>query len=186
MRKIKLWFVFLVVLLVAAPLMGGVSRAEDTYTLQYITSATGINYLEFVQGISGFTLPHFSDSGEVSVGFNNVNINGVFNHNIGIDDFRNQSSVAFFNIEPGLAVLPVTFSEQMFSQGIRITVNDFNYASNQNFNSFQGSGIVVLDVMACSFCNQFTSLTFNIGKNAIPSTPLTSVLSVMPGRCQET
>jgi hypothetical protein len=40
---------------------------------------------------------------------------------------------------------------------------------------------VVLDLMAGSFCNQFTSLTFNMGKNAIPSIPLSTVLSVMQG-----
>jgi uncharacterized Zn-binding protein involved in type VI secretion len=183
MRKFRLWFVFLAVLLVAAPLMGGVSLAEDTYTVQYITSVTGgtTNYLSFLQGISGFSVSSFGDTALVNVGFNNVDIGGVYNRNIGIGSFRNQGSVTFLNIEPSLEVSPVTFIGQMFSQGNQVTAGDFNYAVNLNFNGFRGSGIVVLNVMAGSFCNQFTSLTFNMGKNAIPSTPLSSVLSVMQG-----
>jgi hypothetical protein len=142
MRKIKLWFAFLVVLLVAAPLQGGVSRAEDTYTLQYITSATGstTNYLSYLQGISGFNVSYFEDTALVNVGFNNVDISDVYNRNIGIGNFRNQGSVALLNIEPNLQVAPVTFVGQMFSQGNHVTAGDFNYAVIMNLNGFRGSG----------------------------------------------
>jgi hypothetical protein len=181
MRKLRRWFVFLAILLIGAPLLGGVSQAQDTYTLQYITSITSLNYLSYVQGISGFNLSLYGDSAEVNVGFNNFEINGVYNRNVGIGSFRNQGSVAFINIEPNQDVLPLTYSGQMFSQGNRVMIGNFNYAVNLNINNLRGSGLIVLDVVAGSFCNQFTSLTFNMGKNAIPTTPPTNVLSVTQG-----
>jgi hypothetical protein len=181
MRRLRLWCIFLLVLLVAGPLSGGVCLAqENTYTIQYIMTIAGadINYLGFLQGISGFKLNSYNDSGLVNVGFNNVAITGLYNRNLGIGSFRNQGSVALINIQPDAPVAPVIFSGQMFSQANNVTVGDYNYAVNMNFNGLQGSGIVILDVMAGSFSNQFTSLTVNIGKNAIPSTPLTSIFQV--------
>jgi hypothetical protein len=129
----------------------------------------------------GVYLNNFSDNLTVNVGFNNVEINGVYNRNIGAGQFRNQGSLAFINMEPDQEVTPVTFVGQMFSQGNKVTVGNYNYAVNVNFNDFRGSGIVVLDVMAGSFCNQLTCLTVNMGKSAIPQQPLASVLSVMQG-----
>jgi hypothetical protein len=181
MRKFKLWLVFICVLLAAAPLQGGVCLAEENnYTLQYITTIAGgtFNYLGYLQGISGFTFDSYSDNGLVNIGFNNVDITGVYNRNIGIGSFRNQGSVALINIEPDLQTSPVIFSGYMFSQGNKVTVGDYNYAVKMNFNGIQGSGIVILDAMAGSFSNQFTSLTVNIGKNAISSTPLDSIFKV--------
>jgi hypothetical protein len=179
MRKPRLWFFCLVALLVTAPLQGGVSLAEENFIVQEITTATGINYLGVVQGISGFSVPSFSDRGKVSLSFNDVDISGIYNRNFGIGSFRNQSSVAFVNIEPSQDVLPMTFFGQMFSQGNKVTVGDYNYAINMNFSGFRASGIVVLDLMAGSFSNQTTSVTFNMGRNAIPPTPPASVLSVI-------
>jgi hypothetical protein len=181
MRRFRHWFVCLLFLLVAAPLLGGVSLAEEnTYTLQYITTVSGsaLNYLGFLQGISGFTSNSFTENGLVNVGFNNVDISGVYNRNIGIGSFRNQGSVALLNIQPDMQVAPMLYSGQQFSQANKVTVGDYNYAVNLNFNGLQGSGVVLLDVMAGSFSNQFTSLTVNIGKNAIFSTPLNSVFKV--------
>ena len=181
MRKFRLCGVFLIVLLVAAPLLGGVSLAEDTYTLQYITTVTGgLNYLNYVQGISGFNINSFSDSARVNIGFNNIEVVGVYNRNMGIGSFRNQGSIALVNIQPDMEVSPMLYSGQMYSQGNQVTVGDYNYAINLNFNSFHGSGLVVIDVMAGSFSNQFTSLTFNMGRNAI-QTSTNSALKVMPG-----
>ena len=180
MQKLSFVIIFLAVLLVAAPFQAGVALAEDTYNLQYITTITGINYLGYQQGISGFSIPNFSDSGLVTVNFNDVTVNGIYNRNIGIGSFRNQGTVTFANIEPNLFVNPMTYAGQMFSQGNKVNVNDFNYAVNLNFNKFQASGIVALDVMAGSFCNQFTSLTFNMGKNAI-APPSVSILNVTRG-----
>jgi hypothetical protein len=184
MRKFKSWLISLVVLLLAAPLLGGICRAEENnYTLQYITAVTGggLSYLGFLQGISGVNLNSFSDTGVVNVGFNNIDISGIYNKNIGIGSYRNQGSVSLVNIEPNQQVSPTLFSGYMFSQGNKITVGDYNYAVNMNFNAFQGSGIVILDVMAGSFSNQFTSLTFNMGKNAIPQTPSPSFFGVAQG-----
>ena len=184
MRTCRRWFVFLVVLLAAAPLRGGVCQAQDydNYTVQYITSIAGNpNYLGYLQGISGFQVTTGAEKQLVNVGFNNVDITGVYNRNVGIGNFRNQGSVAFVNIAPDQEVSPVTFLGQMFSQGNKVTIGSYDYAVNLNFNSFHGSGIVVLDVMAGSFSNSFTSVTFNMGKNAIPSTPLSSALSVTQG-----
>ena len=181
MRKPRLWFFCLVALLVAATLQGGVSLAEENYIVQDITTATGINYLGVVQGISGFSVSSFSDRGKVSLGFNNVDISGIYNRNFGIGSFRNQSSVAFVNIDANQDVLPMTFFGQMFSQGNKVTIGDYNYAINMNFSGFRASGIVVLDLMAGSFSNQATSVTFNMGRNAIPQTPPSSVLKVVQG-----
>ena len=180
MQKLRLAAIFLAVLLVAAPLQG-VSLAEDTYTIQYITTIAGAqNYLGFVQGISGFSIPSFTDSGRVTMNFSNASVSGVYNQNIGIGSFRNQGAVALANIMPNQDVAPVTFSGLMFSQSNQVTVGDYNYAVSMNFINFKASGLVVLNVMAGSLCNQFTSLTFNLGKNAI-ATPGTSIFSVTKG-----
>ncbi len=179
MQKLRLTAVLLTVWLLAAPFLGA-SLAEDNFTLQSIVTATGINYLSYVQAISGFNVPNFTDSGKVTMNFSNVTVNGIYNANIGMGSFRNQGSLAFVNITPNQDLLPQTYVGQMFSQGNRVTVGDYNYAVNMNFNNFTGSGIVVLNVMAGSFCNQFTSLSFNMGKNVI-APPSVSVLSVTKG-----
>jgi uncharacterized Zn-binding protein involved in type VI secretion len=180
MRKFKLCLVFIVALLVAAPLLGGVSLAEDTYTVQYITTVagSGLIYLNYLQGISGFTLNSFSDSGLVNASFKNVTVNGIYNRAVGIGSFRNQGSVALINVEPDMQVSPVNIVGQSYSQGNQVTLGDYNYAVKLNFNNFGGSGLMVLDMMAGSFCNQFTSLTFNMGKNAIPQSPISTIFGV--------
>jgi hypothetical protein len=182
MHKLKLGAAFLAVLLVAVPFTAGVSQADDnTYTLQYITTASGINYVGFLQSISGCTVSSFGASDLVNVGFDNVTVNGLYNRAIGVGNYRNQGSVAFVNIEPNQKVNPVTFSGQMTSQNNQVAISDYNYGVNLNFNGFHGTGIVVLDVMAGSFSNQFTSLTFNMGKGAIPATAPSSVFSAVQG-----
>ena len=179
MQKLRLAAIFLAVLLAAAPLQG-VCQAEDNFTVQSIVTMSGVNYVGVLQGISGFTLPYFTDSGAISMNFSNVTVNGVYNRTIGIGSFRNLGSLAFINLMPNQDVAPVTFSGQMFSQGNQVGVGDYNYGVNVKFNNFRASGIVVLNVMAGSFCNQFTSLSFNMGKNAI-APPSVSVLSVTQG-----
>jgi hypothetical protein len=179
MKRVRSTAVLLAVLLMAAPLPG-VARAQDNYTIQYISTAAGINYMGFLQGISGIAMPYYSDQGLVNVNFSNVTVAGIYNRNIGIGSFRNQGSLAMVNVQPNQEVLPATFSGQMFSQGNRVMVGDYNYAVNLNFNNFRGSGLLVLNVMAGSFCNQFTSLSFNMGKNAV-APPSVSVLSVAQG-----
>ncbi len=180
MQKLRLVAIFLAVLLVAAPLHG-VSQAENTYTIQYITTILGAqNYLGFVQGISGFTIPNFSDAGSITMNFNNATVSGVYNQNLGIGSLRNQGAVALVNIMPNQDVAPVIYSGLMYSQGNQVTVNNYNYAVNMNFTNFNASGLVVLNVMAGSLCNQFTSLTFNLGKNAIAS-PSTTIFSETKG-----
>jgi|WetSurMetagenome_2_1015567.scaffolds.fasta_scaffold40853_1 hypothetical protein len=180
MAKLRLVAVILAVLLMAAPLMG-VSRAEDNYTLQYITTVAGpINYIGYIQAISGFTINSFTDSGRVTMNFNNASVSGIYNQNIGIGSFRNQGSVAMVNIMPTQDVTPAIFYGQMYSLGNRVNVGDYNYAVNLNFNNFTGAGIVVLNIMAGSFCNQFTSVSFNMGRNAVAA-PSTTILSVIQG-----
>ena len=179
MKKLLLGAVLLAVLLVTAPLQG-VLQAEDNFTIQSITTLAGPNFVGFTQGISGFTLQNFNDAGAVGMNFSNVNVSGVYNRTIGIGSFRNQGSLAFVNIMPGQDVAPVTFSGLMFSQGNRVTVGDYNYAVNMNFTNFNASGMVVLNVMAGSLCNQFTSLTFNLGNHAI-APPSVSILSLTKG-----
>jgi hypothetical protein len=182
MSKLRRCAIVLAVLLVATPLLGGVSLAQDNYTLQYITSYAGNpNYLEFQQGISGFSLSNFSQTGTANVNFTNTSVSGVYNKNFGIGSFSNQGSVAFLNLQPNLEVTPMTLSGEMFSQGNQVSGGNYNYGVNLTFNGFQGTGLVALNVMAGSFCNQFTSLTFNMGKNAISQTPSTPDMRVMQG-----
>jgi hypothetical protein len=181
MHKMRRGAIFLAVLLVAAPLLGGVCLAQtkNNYTLQYITSASGINYLDYLQGISGVSLPNFfSDKGQVDIGFANVNANGIYNSTIGTGSFRNQGSVAFVNIDTTLNVTPMTVSGQMFSQGNQVGIGGINYNINLDFNGLKGTGLFIINGMAGSFSNQFTSLTLNMGKNAIPQTPLNNVIDV--------
>jgi hypothetical protein len=179
MKRVSLAAVLLAVLLMAAPLPG-VARAQDNYTIQHITTGAGLNYMAFLQGISGIVIPSYSDQGLVNINFSNVTVAGIYNRSIGIGSFRNQGSLVMVNIQPNQEVIPATFSGQMFSQGNRVMVGDYNYAVNLNFNNFRGAGLLVLNVMAGSFCNQFTSLSFNMGKNAV-APPSVSVLSVAQG-----
>src|SRR3974377_1608372 len=116
MQKLRLAAIFLAVLLAAAPLQG-VCQAEDNFTVQSIVTMSGVNYVGVLQGISGFPLPYFTDSGAISMNFSNVTVNGVYNRTIGIGSFRNLGSLAFINLMPNQDVAPVTFSGQMFSQG---------------------------------------------------------------------
>ncbi len=177
MHKLRHCAIFLAVSLLAASLLGGVSLAQDTYTLQYITSVAGNpNYLQFQQGVSGFSFSPFSQTGQANVGFTNTSVSGVYNKNFSLGAFLNAGSIALLNIQPGLEVTPMTINGLIFSQGNQIPVGDYNYGVSLNFNGFQGTGLVVLNVMAGAFSNQFTSLTFNMGKNATP-TPLGSVSS---------
>jgi hypothetical protein len=179
MKNPLLAAVLLAVLLVTAPLQG-VLLAEDNFTVQSIITQAGPNFVGYVQGISGFTLQNFNDAGAISMNFSNVSVSGVYNRTLGIGSFRNLGSLAFVNIMPGQDVPPVTYSGLMFSQGNRVTVADYNYAVNMNFTNFNASGMVVLNVMAGSLCNQFTSLTFNLGNHAI-APPSVSILSLTKG-----
>jgi hypothetical protein len=181
MHKMRRGAIFLAILLVAAPLLGGVclAQTQNNYSLQYITSATGFNYLDYLQGISGIYLPNFfSDKSQVDISFSNFNVNGIYNSNIGVGSFRNQGSVAFVNIEPELNVAPVTVSGHTFSQGNQVTIGGYNYTVNLDFSGLKGTGLFIINGMAGSFSNQFSSLTLNMGKNAIPTLPLNNVMDV--------
>lgn len=168
----KLGLIFLALILAAVPLQG-VSHAEDdfkavNFTAQFFSTNSASNYISYLQGISGLVVPNFRDSGTVSVSFDNVIINGLYNASYGVGSFRNQGSLAFVNIQPEQILPPAVFLGQTFSENNKVTVKDYNYALNLNFNAFRGSGIVVLNLMAGSFSNQFTSVHFSMGKNVSP------------------
>jgi hypothetical protein len=135
-----------------------------------------------VQGISGWYVPNFSDTGAVALNFNNVTVNGIYNASYGVGSFRNQGSLAFVNIQPDLEVTPATFLGLVFSENNRATFTNYDYAASLNFNNFRGSGIVVMNLMAGSFSNQLTTVSFSMGKNAIapPSTTLANVIQGNP------
>jgi hypothetical protein len=167
-------------LVAAAPCLQGTAAAQNAYSYQSIVTNSGTNFLGFIQGIGGWYFSNFSDAGRIQVGFDNVVINGVYNASIGVGSFRNLGSVAYVNIQPDLAITPSAYYGQSFSENNRVSINNYNYAVNIAFTGFKGAGIVVLNVMAGSLSNQFTSVTFNMGKNAIaPLSP--SVFKVSQG-----
>lgn len=168
MRKFRLTVLLVAFLLAAAPLAGKEALGQDTYAVQYITTVTGIPYLGYVQGISGFSVPNFSDAGQINISFNNVTINGIYNATYGIGSFRNLGSLAYVNIQPNQVLTPMTYTGLAFSQGNQALIDSYSYAVNLNLKGLQASGLVLLNVMAGSFSNQFTSLSFNVGKNVIP------------------
>lgn len=172
----KFWFSLVLVtcLLAAAPFYKGSCVAQDAFALQSIVTNSGTNFLGFVQGIGGWYFTGFSDAGRIQANFGNVVVNGIYNASIGVGSFRNLGSVTYVNIQPDLAVTPSTYYGQSFSENNRVSIDNYNYAVNIGFNGFKGSGIVVLNMMAGSFSNQFTSVTFNMGKNAI--TPLSPAI----------
>ena len=182
MRNFKLGAVFLAVVLTMAILSAGVGRAQDAFTYQYFVTNSASNYVFALQGISGWYVPNFSDSGAVGLNFNNVTVNGIYNASYGVGSFRNQGSLAFVNIQPDLQVPPATFIGQSWSENNRATFTNYDYAASLNFSGFQGSGIVVFNVMAGSFSNQLTAVSFTMGKNVIapPSTTLVNVIQGDP------
>ncbi len=182
MRNFKLGAVFFAVLLTMAPLSAGVGRAQDAFTYQYFVTNSASNYVFAIQGISGWQVPNFSDSGAVGLNLNNVTVNGIYNASYGVGSFRNQGSIAFVNIQPNLQVVPATFFGYQFSENNRATFTNYDYAASLNFSGFRGSGIVVFNLMAGSFSNQLTAVSFSMGKNVIapPSTTLANVIQGNP------
>ncbi len=181
MPRLRLCLVFLILLLVAAP-FPGVSQAQYSYTIQDITTSTTDNSINYLQGISGWYVPNFTEAGSVNVGFNNVTINGIYNLSAGMGSFRNQGSLAFVNILPDEIVPPATLRGVTFSANNDVTVMDYNYSVNLSLNNFTGSGILVLNLMAGSFSNQFTSVNYSMGKITTPSPPPTYRFSVNPNQ----
>lgn len=175
MRKHKLGLVFLTFLLVAVFLQGEISHAQennDNFTLQHLVTNSAANYIFFTQGVSGIIVPNFSDGGQVSVNFDNVKVTGVYNATYGIGAFRNQGSLSFVNIQPDQDLPPALFLGQTFLENNKVNIKDYNYSVNLNFNGFRASGIVVLNLMAASFSNQFTSVHLTMGKNNTSQPPI--------------
>jgi len=178
MQKRKLCLMFLMFLLATFSLQLEVSEAQDDYNnfvAQYFTTNSASNYISFLQGISGAVVPGFSDVGRVSVSFTNVRFTGIYNASYGIGSYRNQGSLSFVNIQPDLELPPAIFLGQTFSENNKGLIKGYNYSLNLGFNNFNGSGIVLLNLMAGSFSNQFTSVHFSMGKNVIPPTSPTTL-----------
>lgn len=151
--------------------------AQDNYNIQYFRTNSAANFTFFLQGISGFAISGYSDRMGLGVDFNNVTITGLYNISYGVGSFRNQGSLAFVNIQPTEIVPPATFVGTMFSVGNRARITEYDYSINLNFNAFRGSGIMVFNLMAGSFSNQFTSLAFTMGRNVIaPPSPTNAVI----------
>lgn len=172
MLKNKFCLVFLAFILAILLLLGGLAQAQENeynnFTYQYFTTNSASNYIFYEQGISGIVVPNFSDAGSVNVTFNDFIVNGVYNASYGIGSYRNQGSLAFVNIQPGQELTPANYLGQTFSANNKVNIQDYNYSINLNFNGFRGSGIVVLNLMAGSFSNQFTSVHFSMGKKVSP------------------
>ena len=182
MPRLRPGLVFLILLLVAA-LFPGVSQGEDNYTVQEFSTSTRDNSIKFFQGISGWYFPedfNFNESGSVSVGFTNVTLNGIYNLSAGMGSVRNQGSLAFVNIQPDEVVPPASLQGFMYSGNNIVTVNDYNYSVNLSLNNFKGSGILLLNLMAGSFSNQFTSVNFTMGKNNTPK-PSPAIFTAQSG-----
>jgi hypothetical protein len=163
----------------AAP-FPGVSQAQDNYTVQGFTTSTTDNSINYLQGISGWSVPNFTEAGSVFVGFNDVTINGIYNLSAGIGSIRNQGSLAFVNILPDEVVPPATLRGFTFSTGNAVTVKNYNYSVNLSLNNFKASGILVFNLMAGSLSNQFTSVNYTVGKNTTPP-PSPTIFTVNSG-----
>lgn len=182
MRKIKFCLVFLTILLMGIPLQKAISHAqENNFTAQSFATNSAGNYIRFLQGLSGLVVPNFSDTGQVSVSFDNIVVNGLYNVSYGIGSFRNLGSLAFVNIHPGQELSPAIYLGQTFSENNKVNIKNYNYSLNLNFNGFKGSGIVVLNLMAGSFSNQFTSVHFSMGKNVSPPPSSTGATLLQDG-----
>jgi hypothetical protein len=168
MRKAKFYLVILAFWLVMVPLRVGGAHAYDNFTVQGILTSSANNYIGFVQGISGWNLKNFSESGSITVDFTNVTVGGLYNASYGLGSFKNLGTLTFLNVQPDLNVGPALFQGLMFSENNKVEVGDYNYSVNLNFNGFKSSGIVVFNLMAGSFSNQFTSVHFSMGKNVTP------------------
>ncbi|MGQ9689072.1 MAG: hypothetical protein ACUVXF_09835, partial [Desulfobaccales bacterium] len=168
--------------LVAGLFQAGGALAQDAYTFQYLVTNSASNFVLAQQGIGGWYVPNFSDSGTMGVSFNNVVVTGLYNVSYGLGSFRNQGSQAFVNIQPNEKVPPAGFLGMLDSNTNRATITDYNYAINLNFNGFQSSGILVLNLMAGSFSNQLTSVAFTMGRNVVapPSPPNAVILTGNP------
>jgi hypothetical protein len=182
MLKSSLGALSLVLLMVAAPCQVGVTLAQGTsggYNVQKIVTFTDPMYLGYLQAIGNWNLPNFGESGSVNLNFNNTTFTGVSSINLGLGSFRNQGSVAFLNIKPDEMVVPTRQLGLMSVDNNRVMVKDYNYRASVNFNNFNGSGVLVVNVMAASFSNQFTAVTVSMGK--IPITPVSlPTLTVIP------
>jgi len=151
----------------------GVSHAYDNYTPQsFLTSSTD-NYIGFVQGISGWNLQNFTESGRISVNFSNFTVSGLYSASYGQGSFKNLGTLTFLNIQPDLELTPALFSGVMYSVNNTVALGEHNYSVNLNFNGFRGSGIVVLNLLAGSFSNQMTAVHFTMGKNVTPAPSIT-------------
>jgi hypothetical protein len=178
MARLRPCLLFLILLLVAAP-FPGVSQGEDNYTVQEFSTSTTDNSIKFFQGISGWYV-NLNESGTVSVGFNNVTLNGIYNLSAGMGSIRNQGSLAFVTIQPDQVVPAATLQGFSYSGNNRVIVNDYNYSVSLSLNNFKGSGILLLNLMAGSFSNQFTSVNFSMGKNNTPK-PSPAIFTAQSG-----
>lgn len=168
MRKSKFFLVILAFWLITALFRVGVAQGYDNFTVQGIMTSSAYNYIGFLQGISGWDLKNFSESGSITVNFTNVTVGGVYNATYGLGSFKNLGTLSFINVQPELEVSPALFQGIMFSENNKVVIGDYNYSVGLNFNGFRASGVVVLNLMAGSFSNQFTSVHFTMGRNVIP------------------
>jgi len=168
MRKSKLYLVILAFWLATVLFQVGPACAYDNFTVQSILTSSSNNYIGYLQGISGWNLKNFSESGSVTVDFTNVTVGGLYNASYGLGSFKNLGTLTFLNVQPELELSQALFQGQMFSENNRVEVGDYNYSVNLNFNGFRSSGVVVFNLMAGSFSNQFTSVHISMGRNVTP------------------
>ncbi|MEJ2071572.1 MAG: hypothetical protein P8X65_02200 [Syntrophobacterales bacterium] len=168
MQKSRFCVVFLAFWLVTVFFRVEVAHGYDNFTLQSFLTTSTNNYIGFLQGISGYNVQNFSESGKISVNFTNVTVSGLHSASYGLGSFKNLGTLTFLNIQPDLEVAPALFSGEMFTVNNKVDLVDYNYSVNLNFNGFQGSGIIVLNLLAGSFCNQFTSVHISMGRNVTP------------------
>jgi hypothetical protein len=183
MQKFRLCLVFLALLLVAAPFQIGVSLAAElvlgNYAIQSLTASTGTNSIRFLQLLGGWNVRDFQGTGTISVGFDNVNIQGLYNLSAGVGSFKNLASVSLVNIQPQFKIPPALVIGDMWLEGNDVTVRNSSYAVHLNFNGFRCSGIIIINVMAGSFSNQLTTVTYTMGRNVIPP-PSHPIFQVVP------
>lgn len=135
-------------------------------SLQNLVVDTEKGFLGARQAIEGFGGQGLIGEGTVTLDLSNSTIKGLFNTNAGIGTARNQASVILVNLLPNQYISPFTFSWQTLS-GNLVSFGDYDYISRLQAGGLQGGGLVVMNLMAGNFNNQFTSVSLHLSRGPL-------------------
>lgn len=137
-------------------------------SLQNLVVDTQKGFLGAQQAIEGFSGQGLGGEGTVTLNLSNSTIKGLYNTNSGVGTARNQASVIWVNLLPNQYFSPFTFSWQNLS-GNLVGFGDYEYVSRLQAGGLQGGGLVVMNLMAGNFNNQFTSVSLHLSRGPLPT-----------------